>query len=149
MNASAHTTDTCRGMPRKAVAWWVIRWVLLLVLAFDQLSAPFHEHHHDGLPVQHEMTASHAGPANAAHAELASHDGASHSSLMLRSEVRQQRVADAVLLAETIAVVSLLQSFLTQPPELPASRWYPASDAPLFRSHRSLPPAGRAPPLSA
>lgn len=41
MTASATST-----LPRRNAVWW-LHWLLAVLLVFDQLSAPFHRHHHD------------------------------------------------------------------------------------------------------
>ena len=30
-----------------AHAWWIAKWILVLVLAWDQIASPLHQHHHD------------------------------------------------------------------------------------------------------
>jgi len=41
MTASATST-----LPRRNAVWW-LHWWLVMLLVFDQLSAPLHRHHHD------------------------------------------------------------------------------------------------------
>ena len=145
-------------------AWWIARWLLVLVLAFDLLSAPFHPHHHDGVEGQIEVAAAHAhahahahGHASvddgATHAEGEEHPLVSHAAMAIRidpSRLGQIAAADGTddRADAPVALVSVLQP-LAAFDEPPPSRFRPDRSRPDFLSHRSLPPAGRAPPLHA
>lgn len=139
-------------------AWWVARWLLVLVLAFDLLSAPFHPHHHDGVEGQLEFAAAHAHAYayahasindGAAHAEGEEHPLVSHAATAIRidpSRLGQLCAADSNdAPVALVAVVQHLAAFDEPPP----TRFRPDRSRPDFLSHRSLPPAGRAPPLHA
>jgi hypothetical protein len=132
-------------------AWWLARWVLVLVLAFDHLSAPFHHHHHaDGVDGQVGLAASHASFDDGdTHAEDADHPLASHFAMAIRVDPSRTGQLPAVDSADVrVALVSVAQ-LLAAADELPLVRWRPDRSRSDFRSHRSLPPAGRAPPLHA
>ena len=128
-------------------AWWFARWLLVLVVACDILSAPFHPHHHDGVDGQLGFATAHASFDPHSHAEDADHPLASHSAMAIRiepSRLGQLPVIDnASIPVAMISVVELLDSLEEPPP----TQWRPDRSRPDFRSHRSLPPAGRAPPL--
>lgn len=141
-------------------AWWIVRWLLVLVLAFDLLSAPFHHHRHDGVEGQLEVATAHAhahahGRASvddgATHAEGEEHPLLSHAAMAIRidpSRLGQIAAADgtddrADAPVALVAVVQHLAAFDEPPP----TRFRSDQSRPDFLSHRSLPPAGRAPPL--
>ena len=131
-------------------AWWFVRWLLVLVLAFDHLSAPFHPHHHEGVEGQFEVGATHTSFDHAnTHADSDEHPLLSHSATALRIDPSRLGQVPAVVGADVpvafISVVDLLGSLDEPPP----TRWRPDRSPPDFRSHRSLPPAGRAPPFHA
>ena len=147
-------------------AWWIARWLLVLVLAFDLLSAPFHHHRHDGVEGQLEVAAAHALAHAHAHAHANAHasvdDGAthaegeehpllSHAAVAIRIDPSRlgqiSAGADADDRADApVAVVPVVQQ-LAAFDEPPPARFRPDRSRPDFLSHRSLPPAGRAPPL--
>ena len=132
-------------------AWWFARCLLVLVLACDLLSAPFHHHHHDGGGAQLESVTSHASPdGGELHAEDADHHrAASHSAMAIR--VDPSRAAKLSVPDDTdlhVVMVSVAQR-LDALDEPPPPYWRPNRLRPDFSSHRSLPPASRAPPLHA
>lgn len=128
-------------------AWWLLRLVLVLVLAFDHLSAPFHQHGHDGLE-SHESVVAH----------LDAHDGDVHA-VDLDDHPRSHAVMAIKVEPSMTAMEGSSTSYVLAPPtvaqliavtlEPPAEHWRSDRSRPDFRSHRSLPPAGRAPPLHA
>jgi hypothetical protein len=132
-------------------AWWLARWVFVLVVACDLLSAPFHRHHHDGVGGQTPgFVGVHASLGEPdSHAEDADHPLASHSAMAIRVDPsRLGRVpaghdSDAQL--ALFFAVELLAIIHEAPPE----QWWTDRYSPPFRTFRSLPPAGRAPPLHA
>ncbi len=130
-------------------AWWFARWLLVLVVVCDLLSAPFHHHHHDGVDGQLGLATAHASFDDGdSHAEDADHPLASHSAMAIRIDPSRLGQLPAIDNAEAqVALVSVTQ-LLAAVDELP-QHWRPDRSRPDFRSHRSLPPAGRAPPLHA
>ena len=148
--ASYPSTLTRRPQGGMSGAWWVARWLLVLVLAFDFLSAPFHHHHHDGVEGQLELAAGHALIQDGdAHMEADDPPLASHAATAIRidpSRLAQLPPIDNV--DAQIALVSVAQ-LLGAVADLPPQQWRLDRSHPDFRSHRSLPPAGRAPPLHA
>lgn len=131
-------------------AWWFARWLLVLVVAFDFLSAPFHHHHHDGIEGQFQFATGHASLDDSGlHAEGDDHPLVSHATMAIRidpSRLGQLPVIDDP--DAQVALVSVAQR-LAAVEELPPQDWRPDRSRPDFHSHRSLPPAGRAPPLHA
>lgn len=134
-----------------------MRWLLVLILAFDNFSAPFHLHHHEGggAPLEF-VTADRAFAdgdtphADTPHVETHKRPPLSHSALAIRVDPLRlgQIPADADAVDDAQAAIAstairLLAAF--DAPEAPS--WRPTRSRPDFRSHRSLPPAGRAPPL--
>ena len=132
-------------------ARWFSRWLLVLVVAFDLLSAPFHHHHHhDGAQGQLAFSTTHASLEDAdAHVDSDDHPLASHATMAIRVDPSRLAWLPPIDNADAqIGPVSVVQRladgdrFLSLP-------WPPDRSRPDFRSHRSLPPAGRAPPLHA
>lgn len=62
-------TPNCRGRspPAKAALMLLVRWLLVLVIAMDLISSPFHAHHHESGP---EGYSSHAGQLDAGHSSF-------------------------------------------------------------------------------
>jgi len=131
-------------------AWWLARWLLALVVAFDLLSAPFHHHHHDGVEEQLGFATAHASlDDSGTQAACDEHPLVSHATMAIRIDPsRLARLPPIDNADAQIALVSVAQ-LLAAVDELPAQHWRPDRSRPDFRSHRSLPPAGRAPPLHA
>ena len=131
-------------------AWWFARWLLVLVLACDLLSAPFHPHHHDGIEGQLEFGTAHASfDDGGAHVDSDEHTGFSHPATALRIDPSRLGQLPAIDGADVpMALVSVVD-LLTTRDKPPLTHWRPDRSRPEFRSHRSLPPAGRAPPLHA
>lgn len=131
-------------------AWWFARWLLVLVVAFDLLSGPFHHHRHDGVEGQLGLATAHASFDDGdSHAEDADPALASHSAMAIRIDPSRLGQLPANDNAEVqVALVSVTQ-LLAAVDELAPEHWRPDRSRPDFRSHRSLPPAGRAPPLHA
>ena len=131
-------------------AWWFARWLLVLVVACDFLSAPLHQHHHDGVDGQLGFATAHASLDDAdLHAEDADHPLASHSALAIRIDPSRLGQLPAIDNAEAqVALVSVAQ-LLAAVDEVPSEHGRDDRSRPDFRSHRSLPPPGRAPPLHA
>lgn len=132
-------------------AWWFARWLLVLVLSFDHVSAPFHHHHHDRAdgPVEAATAAPASFDEGETHAESDEHPLLSHSAMAIRVDPSRLGQPPAVDPADAgVAVTSVAELFaaLDAPPPV---HWRPDRSRPDFRSHRSLPPAGRAPPLHA
>jgi hypothetical protein len=130
-------------------AWGFFRWLVILLLVLDQLSAPFHGHHHDGLPDLHAHFVSEEHAQNEAHVEAPQAEHPSHALLTLRAEPRlQEKPLSLMDLSAVVALVSINLAF-DDGVEGPSPYWSLDRDGTDFRSHRSLPPAGRAPPTQA
>ncbi len=148
----AHPASTLSRCPqgRASSAWWLARWLFVLVVAFDFLSAPFHHHRHDGLDVQIGFATSHAVlDDGGTHAEEQERSVGSHATTAIRIDPSRLAQLPPIDNGQAqIARVSVAQ-LLAAVNELPPHRWRPDRSRPDVRSHRSLPPAGRAPPLHA
>ncbi len=150
-------TAARKGAAAQAWVWWkpVLTWLLLWVMTLDVATSPLHTHEHDGVPPPFETGMVWAGGQAThveIHAPLSDHHHAGHPTLALRASDRGLSVdtadthsPDAERLpavpahtAPALTVPRLRASTLT----LPAA---PPAPPPL---HRSLPPAGRAPPVS-
>lgn len=131
-------------------AWWLARWVLVLALAFDLLSAPLHQHHHEGVGGPLEFTTVHALlDGTQAHTIGDEHPLTVHATMAIRVDLsRLGQLAPPDNTDVPVVLVSLAQPLATVD-EPPPEDWQPDRSRPDFRSHRSLPPAGRAPPLHA
>ena len=131
-------------------AGWVARWVLVLVLAFDFVSAPFHHHHHDGVQTQPGVSAAHASlDEGGSHADDADPGSASHSAMAIRVDPSRAAQLPSIDRAQPQMALIAVAQRLPSLGEPPPTRWRPDRSPPDFHSHRSLPPAGRAPPLHA
>lgn len=59
-------TTAVTQLSRRSAAWW-LRWLMVMLLVFDQVSAPLHRHHHDagidavGVSSGHVQADHHAG----------------------------------------------------------------------------------------
>lgn len=129
---------------------WLAQWMLVLVLGFDHLSAPFHAHHHNGAAVQHELAAGHHSFDDGdTHAQGVAHPLVSHAAMAIRIE--PSRLAQLPATPSAAAQMALVSSVepLAGFNESASAQWRPDRSRPGIRSHRSLPPAGRGPPVHA
>ncbi len=126
------------------------RWLLVLAMVLAQVSAPFHHHYHDGIAAQLELGVSHELVSGAeAHADRDEHHAGSHCAIAIRVNLSRFAQPPAVDLADSaIAFNTNWQLFAALDTPAP-EEWGRSRTTPDFRSHRSLPPAGRAPPLHA
>lgn len=131
-------------------AWWFARWLLVLVVACDFLSAPFHQHLHDGADGQLGFATAHVSLDHAdSHAEDTDHPLASHSAMAIRIDPSRLGQLPTIDNVDAQFVLVSVAQLLVAADELPPEHWRPERSKPDFRSHRSLPPASRAPPLHA
>lgn len=123
--------------------------MLVLLLALDQFSAPFHAHEHDsGAAVAHDVEATYDTlHGEERHAEDAEHPHISHALVAVRTASPVPAAKDTAL----VPAVTLLAAYLLLVPleEQPRPYLRPDPSGPNIQLHRSLPPAGRAPPLRA
>ena len=130
-------------------AWLFARWLLVLALAFDQISAPFHHHQHDGVDAQLESVASHAALESELHVDSDDHGVGSHPAIAIRVDASRNGQLPAVDSVGAAVAVNARLRLLAALDEPVRRHWVRDFSTPDFRSHRSLPPAGRAPPLHA
>jgi hypothetical protein len=140
-------------LPRRHAVWW-LRWLLVLLLVFDQVSAPLHLHHHDngvdvagmsqGHPHAEHLSAldledddddggqagHHAsgGPRTSANASAQSADGGPDVSIAISDLLAAERFGGLAASPERVWPLALALDT-------------PAKPVPLSR-----PPDGRAPP---
>ncbi|OYW21364.1 MAG: hypothetical protein B7Z52_00995 [Burkholderiales bacterium 12-64-5] len=81
---SANTAQLSRSIaPAKARLMLLVRWLLVLVIAMDLISSPFHAHHHESGP---EGYSSHAGQLDAGHSSFEQAPQADELSLHVDSD---------------------------------------------------------------
>lgn len=131
-------------------AWWLTRWALVLLLAFDQFSSPFHAHAHDGVAGVASFASGHDDlDAGETHVQDGSHAQPSHALLAPRSESpRWEQASQAADADSHFALVPVVAVRVIGESTAPLG-WPRGRSPPDTRSHRCLPPAGRAPPLHA
>lgn len=131
-------------------AWLFARWLLVLAMVFDQVSAPFHHRHHDGVEVQLELGVSHdLLGSGETHADSDEHHAGSHFAMAIRVDPSRIGQLPAVDPADAAIAVSTSLQLLAALDTPAREHRFRDRSTPDFRSHRSLPPAGRAPPLHA
>ena len=145
-----HSTLSRRSPGGVSGASWLLRWLLVLVVALDFLSAPFHHHHHDGVEEQTGFATAHAAFDNSdTHAERDEHLPGSHATMAIRIDPSRLAQLPPIESADARTALVSVAQLLAAVDELPPHHWQPDRSRPDVRSHRSLPPAGRAPPLHA
>ena len=145
-----HSTLSRRSPGGVSGAGWLARWLLALVVALDFLSAPFHHHHHDGVEEQTGFATAHAAFDNSGtHAERDEHSPGSHATMAIRIDPSRLAQLPPIENADARTALVSVAQLLAAVDELPPHHWRPDRSRPDVRSHRSLPPAGRAPPLHA
>lgn len=138
-------------------AWslWALRWVLVLAVVMDLVGSPLHRHRHDfGMDAIELSAAEPHGDHALSQQEEHDHDnGPGHSTLALRAggDVSKTASADDLLGDATLAFIASAWVVLALPAldDEGHTRPYHSWRAPPKPSYRSLPPAGRAPPLHA
>ena len=136
----------------------LVHWLLVVVIALNMVSSPFHAHHHEGGPDGYGTTVDHFDIDEAAselelmstepliHKTAADNAHVGHSVSALRGiEVKVAKVktgVDAGLLVSILAFAVLLD-----PPVAGGLvGWHPARERIPIPSFRTVPPDGRAPP---
>lgn len=131
---------------------WLGRWLLVLVLAVDLIGAPLHAHAHDSGVDGHAWAPHVDAPGwDSVHAEDA--DDAlllRHATLTMRASIA---APDLGAVDDAASVVPAwwppFDGALAVAPTVVTSARWAARPPPPWPVHRSLPPAGRAPPLRA
>ena len=136
----------------------IVHWVLVVVIALNMVSSPFHAHHHDGGPDGYGTTADHldmdeadSGVASTfseplTHKTAADNAHVGHSVSALRGA--EVKVAKMETRMEAGLPVSILAfTMLLDPPVAEGlTGWLPARERVPIPSFRTVPPDGRAPP---
>ena len=130
---------------------WLLRWLLVLLLAWDQIGSPLHKHHHESAIDAHALTAHAASHVpNAVNADDADGDlDFAHAVMAVRLQFEARLVAAAFVAAESGHSPVPVQSLAARAAASlagPRPLLRPDKVTPAYTSHRSLPPAGRAPP---
>lgn len=150
------STPAAPTLLRRNAAWW-LRWLLVLLLVFDQVSAPLHRHHHHagvdavGTSPGHSQADHHAG------LDLDQDDDgdgqtAHHASGGLRSAPGASvQATDAGPDAAAFAIYWSVAAWFAQLAPVPERTWRLALalDRPSRPVPLSRPPDGRAPPVRA
>jgi len=128
-------------------ALWLLRWLLVLVLVWDQVSSPLHHHRHDsGVDAQWLTASAHDAKVTAPHLESDDHDlRASHAVLAVRPQLDLSSLTLGDDTSHSIAPSQA--SALVEPGPAEAEAAGIGAFARPHSTQRSLPPAGRAPPL--
>ncbi len=145
MHANAIQARKSAGTTARVL--WLLRWLLVLVLVWDQVSSPLHHHRHDSGVDAHWLTASaHDAQATTPHLEDADHDlQVSHAVLAVRPQLD---LSSLTLGDDPDHSFAPGQAFaLAEPGPSEAQTAGISAFARPHSTHRSLPPAGRAPPL--
>lgn len=143
----ANTIQARQPAAVAARALWLLRWLLVLVLVWDQVSSPLHQHRHDaGVDAQWLTASAHDAQATTPHLEADDHDlRASHAVLAVRP---QPDLSSLTLGDDPDHGFALGHAgALAEPGPIEAQAVGIAALARPHSTHRSLPPAGRAPPL--
>ncbi|WP_198937882.1 hypothetical protein [Pelomonas sp. KK5] len=119
----------------------------MALLVFDQLSAPFHRHHHD-FGIDADLGRAAAALASDTHAEDEHDAQIAHPAIALRAQPASALSGARIAADALIAVAAFVVVFPVAQAATPAPDW-PKHGPPRFSSFKSLPPAGRAPPLHA
>ena len=138
--------------PAGAPSWGLrlMQWLLVLLLAWDQVGSPLHHHHHDSGIDSSALTAAHDdGATEVLHLEDADESlEFSHAVMAMRPQSQLGTVADAGTDDTAVGPVAPALVFATPVADLQHVP-LPDPEPPVHSLHRSLPPAGRAPPLHA
>ncbi|MGJ7524898.1 hypothetical protein [Variovorax sp. GB1P17] len=145
--------------PLKAGLMSLMRWLLVLVIAVDLISSPFHAHHHESGP---EGYSSHASQPDVGHSsfEQAAPDddlslhadsdnadhGGGHSMSALQGAPIQLASPDSAPKLLALVPLFVLFGLLTQPVAEALVRWRPGRERVPIPLFRTVPPDGRAPP---
>ncbi len=130
--------------------WWLVRWLLVLLLVWDQVASPLHQHHHDsGVDGLWSFIQHAGGAAEDQHLEDADDlPRLSHAVLAMRPKTdpgaQPAGEARTALIAQTLSDLRLPEE-----PRPGRAVLRPDGRPPPFTSPLCLPPAGRAPPLHA
>lgn len=133
---------------------WALRRLFVLLLVFDLVSAPLHRHHHDsgidGSSVHGHLGHLAVAAPSLPHIEEDSHlPSVFHAVITVRAEPRAS-APDRPTEPDAQGVPLVAASVLPWPATLASAKAsYNEPDTPTHRLHRSLPPAGRAPPVRA
>ncbi|MGJ7583041.1 hypothetical protein ACSFA3_23015 [Variovorax sp. RHLX14] len=137
----------------------LVRWLLVLVIAVDLISSPFHAHHHESGP---EAYSSHAGQLDVGHSsfeQVAQDDdhslhvdsdnadhGGGHSMSALQGTPIQLATPDSAPKFLALVPLFVLFGLITQPVAEALVRWRPGRERVPIPLFRTVPPDGRAPP---
>lgn len=143
------------------VDWKVlVQWLFVLLVVFDLVSSPFHQHHHDGgvdiystHADQHDESRVDVGDAGEddhdsnteAGAEHKAHSG--HSLSAIRSAPTELSSSTSSMEFQFLGPLFVLVSLLTLPVTQVLTYWRTDRSRPPIPLFRTVPPDGRAPPI--
>ncbi|OWQ91409.1 hypothetical protein CDN99_09635 [Roseateles aquatilis] len=158
MKRSTHTMPAPRPRGEWASCMWVLRLMLVLVLITDQVGAPLHQHHHDsGVDALWSRATAYSHDDDlTVHAEESERPSTlGHATLAVRPAGETASVAVVADPARDFATVAYISglwaalALVAQADDSGVGPDFPSWRSPPLPSYRSLPPAGRAPPLHA
>lgn len=152
MSLGPRPTDSVmpsRGLTRRLA--WLFRWLLVLLLAVDIAGTPLHRHHHDSGVDSSSIHGQLADSLHSAHhVEGDDHDpDFVHAVTTVRAESRASASDMAANTDSRNAPLVATWALPWRDTEAIGRPYRTDPDTPLHRLHRSLPPAGRAPPVRA
>lgn len=124
-------------------ALWILKWLLVLVLAWDQIASPLHQHRHDS-GVDGSWIGAHAEVAGSEELHM---DEGDHSSGFMHAITAVQSASGQLSSASEPYVLFFAFAEIFDLVQRMEHQALPAYIAPIYPSFRSLPPGGRAPPL--
>ena len=133
----------------QAVRTWLVRLfrvMVVVLLIFDQLSAPLHNHHHDAGPdgVTQQFLLLDGHPSGS-HIEQADEPAVAHAVTGIKRGARHSPVFQDADELPPVIIATLLAVFRDMKDASPRS--WPFETRLSIAAYRSLPPGGRAPPL--
>ena len=126
---------------------WIAKWLLVFVLAWDQIASPLHQHHHDSGIDGSWISAMDDG----ASVEVFHLDDGDDLLLFAHATMAVQLQATLSKLSSASEPFALFFAFaeVFDSGQVRDQNVWPTYLVPIYPSFRSLPPGGRAPPLHA
>ncbi|MGJ7579816.1 hypothetical protein ACSFA3_06505 [Variovorax sp. RHLX14] len=138
----------------------LVQWLFVMLVVFDLVSSPFHQHHHDGgvdsystHADQHEHNRTAVSDVDEgdhdsnvdAGAERKAHGG--HSLSAIRSAPSDLGASASSIEPQFLVPLFFFFSLLARPVAQAIVQWRPDRSRPPIPLFRTVPPDGRAPPI--